>query len=163
MLRQKVYMVTVAACVICLFIQVQHVSGVTRKTVYITQDESGVRYSLNKGNDTKWLAKGYYAALNNDTGWVQSTTIANAGGGVSAAIYRSTGEWRRTIFFKMQCFSNCGSRKLGEEGDRWAIMHLKLYPSTQSWEAGRSVSFRIVVAENIPITGKTICTIPLSL
>lgn len=68
MIRQKMCVVTLVVCVICLFMEVQHVSGVTRKTVYITQNESGARYTLNKGNDTKWLAKGYYAALNNDTG-----------------------------------------------------------------------------------------------
>lgn len=69
MIRQKKCVVTVAVCVICLFMQVQHVSGVTRKTVYIMQNESGARFTLRKGNDTKWLAKAYYAALNNDTGW----------------------------------------------------------------------------------------------
>jgi hypothetical protein len=68
MICQKKCVVTVALCVICLFMQAQHVSGVTRKTVYITQNESGARFTLRKGNDTKWLAKGYYAALNNDTG-----------------------------------------------------------------------------------------------
>jgi hypothetical protein len=66
MIRQTKCVVTVAVCVICLLMQ--HVSGVTRKTVYVTQGESGVRFALHGGHDTTWLAKGYYASLNNDTG-----------------------------------------------------------------------------------------------
>jgi hypothetical protein len=48
--------------------QVEYISGVTRKTVYITQNDSGESCTLKKRNNTTWAAKGYYAALNNDTG-----------------------------------------------------------------------------------------------
>jgi hypothetical protein len=68
MTKQKKCVVTVAVCVICLFMQVQYISGVTRKTVYVTQNDSGASFTLKKRNNTTWIAKGYYAALNNDTG-----------------------------------------------------------------------------------------------
>jgi uncharacterized protein YxeA len=71
MIHQKkavMAVIAVVVCAICLFMQAEHVSGVTKKTVYITQNESGARFTLRKGNDTKWLAKGYYEALNNVTG-----------------------------------------------------------------------------------------------
>jgi hypothetical protein len=68
MLHPKRYVVTAAVCVISFFMQVQNASGVTRKTVYVTQNYSDARFTLKKRNDTSWIAKGYYAALNNDTG-----------------------------------------------------------------------------------------------
>ena len=50
------------------FMEVQHVSAVKKKTVYVSQTESGGRFFLKKRNDTIWLAKGHYAPLNNNTG-----------------------------------------------------------------------------------------------
>jgi len=52
----------------CLFMEVQHTSGARTKTVYVTETESGGRFFLKKRNDNNWLAKGYYAPLNNNTG-----------------------------------------------------------------------------------------------
>jgi hypothetical protein len=156
MMRENMCVVTVAVCVICLFMQMQHVSGVTRKTVYITQNENGATYTLNKGNDTKWLAKGYYAALNNDTGWVRSLSR-----GFSMLL--PTGPWPND---ERRTFQKCSvSQTVGHEhmGGRSAIMHWKLYPPTQFWEVGRSFSFNIVVSENISVTGETVHRIPSSL
>jgi hypothetical protein len=61
---------TIALCMtlMCLFMEVQHASGAKTKTVYVTQTGSSERFFLKKRNDTIWLAKGYYAPLNNKTG-----------------------------------------------------------------------------------------------
>jgi hypothetical protein len=72
MLQQKqcvVIVVSVCVSLLCFFVQVHHVSGVKKTTVYVTRDENGVRFTYRKnGNDTIWLAKGHYAPRNNETG-----------------------------------------------------------------------------------------------